>query len=216
MPNALLEMLILAPPLLFSLTIHEYSHARMALAFGDPTAKLMGRLTLNPLKHLDLIGTIAIFLVHFGWAKPVPVNFANLHPRRLGNIAVSLAGPMSNLLAAILCGLILRAEHVWQLGENWGLLVGAKPILAITMAVNLVLCVFNIMPLFPLDGHHILRELLPSEWQLHYMQWQVKFGRLILMALIFIPMLTGTNGPVYYLFNGAIMPLVRWAAGGGA
>jgi len=216
MSNLLANIIVLAPPLIFSLTIHEYAHARMALAFGDPTAKMMGRVSLNPLRHLDLIGTIALFLVHFGWAKPVPVNPANLHPRRAGNIAVSLAGPMSNLLIAAACGVILRAEHDLQLGERYGLLVGAAPVLMITMAINLVLCVFNLVPLFPLDGHHILREILPLTKQLEYMQWQVRYGRWALLGLIFVPRMMNAPGPLSYLFDSVIDPVVAWVTGGGA
>ena len=90
------RLILVAPPLLLSLTVHEFAHARTALAFGDPTAKAMGRVSLNPLVHLDPIGTIVLLVTRaFGWAKPVPINPANLHPRRLGDIAVSAAGPAS-------------------------------------------------------------------------------------------------------------------------
>ncbi len=210
MNDWLAEKIIVAPPLLLSLVLHEYAHARTALAFGDPTAKMMGRVSLNPLRHLDLIGTIAILTVRFGWAKPVPVNPANLHPRRAGSIAVSLAGPMTNLVLAVICGLIIRADIVWQLGQRWGLLVNMVPVLTYTMAVNLVLCVFNLVPLFPLDGHHILREMLPPPKQLDYMRWQVQYGRLLLMALIFAPMLLRTAGPLDYLFHSVINPAIDW------
>lgn len=203
MPNRLLEMLILAPPLLFSLTIHEYSHARMALAFGDPTAKLMGRLTLNPLKHLDLIGTIAIFLVKFGWAKPVPVNPLNLHPRRLGDVMVSLAGPASNLLLAVVCGVALRLVFAFA-DEPSALMVH---VLLITMLINVALCVFNMIPLFPLDGHHILREMLPANSQQGFMEWQVRAGRMVLLGLIFVPRL------IEHVTGQAVFNPLRWLFG---
>ncbi len=210
--NLLAFVIVMGPPLLMSLTIHEFSHARMALAFGDPTAKLMGRVSLNPLRHLDLFGTIAIFIVHFGWAKPVPVNPANLHPRKLGNIAVSLAGPMSNLLIATLCGLVLRAESTWQLGAQYGLLVEAAPILRLTMKINLALCIFNLIPLFPLDGHHVLRELLPPTKQRNFMLWQMGPGRLMLMVIIFLPMILGRPGPLTFMFQAVIDPAIEWVS----
>jgi Zn-dependent protease len=193
------EILALAPLLLFSLTIHEYAHAKVAMMFGDHTAKHMGRVSLNPIRHLDPIGTIAIFLVGFGWARPVPVNHANLQPRRLGDIAVSLAGPLSNFAMAILCGVIAHVifvnmpESSDRLGSA---LAYAAFILSWTMAVNLALCIFNLMPLFPLDGHHVLRELLPPSHHLPYMHWQVKYGRLLLLGIIFVPRLMNKPGPL--------------------
>ena len=212
----LAQLIFLAPPFILSLTLHEYAHARTALAFGDPTAKMMGRVSLNPLRHLDPIGTIALLIVHFGWAKPVPVNYANLRPQRAGHIAVSLAGVTANLLLAVICGIILRLDHDLQLQERYGLLVGLAPILEITMAVNLVLCVFNLVPLFPLDGHHVLFELLPASSKVNFMHWQLRFGRFALLGLLFIPRFLKVRGPLGYLFDGVIYPALAWATGGGA
>jgi len=183
----LLFKVILLPPLLLSLVVHEYAHARTALAFGDPTAKNMGRLTLNPLAHLDPIGTLCIFLVGFGWAKPVPVNPMNLQPPRLGDIAVSLAGPASNLLIAIITAGLLRLWWAVALTDNETVFYAIHSYLLMIASVNIVLCVFNLIPLFPLDGHHVLREVLPPESQGRFMFWQVRFGSLALMALLFGP-----------------------------
>ena len=185
----LLDTLVMIPPLLFSLVVHEYAHARTAYAFGDPTADALGRMTLNPLAHLDPVGTLCILLVGFGWAKPVPVNPLKLHPRQLGSIAVSLAGPFSNLLLAVVTGLALRLW--WRFGTGVGATTYAMVygyLLYIT-SVNLVLCTFNLIPLFPLDGHHVVREILPLGSQRGFMQWQVRFGSMVLMALIFGPRL---------------------------
>ena len=185
----IIRLLISAPPLLMSLAVHEMAHARTALAFGDPTAKLMGRCTLNPLAHLDPIGTLALLFVGFGWAKPVPVNPANLTPRRLGHIAVSVAGPFSNLGLAVLAGLGLRAMISWGPGvEEYPWLDLVHYALLWTMLVNLVLFAFNLIPLFPLDGHHILRESLPTtDHRMAYMNWQMRYGRMLLLALILGP-----------------------------
>ena len=186
------EMIILTPPLLFSLTIHELAHARTALAFGDPTAKNMGRCTWNPLAHLDPIGTLALIVVGFGWAKPVPVNPNNLHPPKWGNIAVSFAGPLSNLMFAfaIAIGLRLTLTFGWHLSDM------ALKIALYTMAINMCLFIFNMLPLFPLDGHHIAREQLPPELKGPFMDWQMRYGRFVLMAIILGPMLLQMPSPL--------------------
>jgi len=188
---------VLAPMLLLSLTVHEFAHGRVALAFGDDTALRAGRLTLNPLKHLDPVGTAAIFLVGFGWARPVPVNPLAMTNRKTGEIAVSLAGPLSNLAMAILFASILKLllaariityERIF-LSEEMSLDSLLYIAASFAMSINILLCVFNLVPLFPLDGHHILRELLPADRQAGFMAWQVKYGTVILMALIFVPSL---------------------------
>lgn len=185
----LLNLLIAAPGLLFSLTVHEFAHARVALAFGDPTAKYQGRLTLNPLHHLDPIGTIALFLAGFGWAKPVPVNVGNLRPPGLGQVCVSFAGPLSNLGLAVLFGLLARAlvplYHVLS-PEAGDLLMSA---ILYTAAINVVLFVFNLIPLAPLDGHHIAGQMV-NPWQRpNFLRWQMTYGQMVLLALLFGPRL---------------------------
>jgi len=207
-PDRLTEIILLIPPLLFSLTIHEYAHARTALAFGDATAKLLGRVSLNPLRHLDPIGTVAIFLVRFGWAKPVPVNHMNLRPRRLGDIAVSLAGPLSNFALALAAIFLLRGLLGLKAFRDWPSANLAVHVFWLTITINLVLCVFNLIPLYPLDGHHILRELLPVSQQQQYMEWQLRFGRMLLLAVIFLPRLLRVPGPLSLLFGYVITPLV--------
>jgi Zn-dependent protease len=206
-----LRLLVTAPPLLLSLTLHEFAHARTALAFGDPTAKYMGRVTLNPLAHLDPLGTICLLFSGFiGWAKPVPVNTANLHPRALGNFSVSLAGPATNLMLAIAAGLVLRIvlPHV----DNYYLTAICvqsilMAMLLATMLANLGLFAFNLIPLFPLDGSHMLQELLPLHMQHRYIDWQRRFGMFLLGALVFGPrILKGMSGgqtidPIGYLFS---------------
>ena len=190
----------MAPPLLFSLTIHEYAHARVALAFGDPTAQRLGRCTLNPLKHLTVLGTMMLlFSGIIGWAKPVPVNPFNLRPRRLGDALVSLAGPMSNLALACLCALILWGVQTAGGKLDRGFPVSAEKLIAYTLVANLGLCVFNLLPLFPLDGHHILREMLPERMHRGFMAWQMKYGVVLLATLIFAPKVLESvlNRPVF-------------------
>ena len=184
-------LIFLAPPLLLSLTIHEFAHGRVALAFGDPTALRAGRLTLNPLKHLSLVGTLMLFVVGFGWAKPVPVNPYLMKPPRLGNIMVSLAGPLSNLGLAIICGclikIILVSSGVGLFDDHGALLEVLLQILLITLFINIMLCVFNLIPLAPLDGYHILGGLLPADVRPGYAAFQQQYGMFILLALLVGP-----------------------------
>lgn len=209
----LIDLLLMAPPLLFSLTLHEFAHARTALAFGDPTAKLMGRVTLNPLAHLDLIGTICLLFSNMiGWAKPVPVNTLNLRPRRLGDIMVSLAGPLSNLGLAVVACLLLRGAFRFQWDTTSEQLI--IRLLWYTTVANIGLFVFNLIPLFPLDGHHIIRELLPPGSQAGFMNWQARYGQFLLLGMIFIPRMLQISGqPVKSPLRVIMDPLTSWAVG---
>jgi Zn-dependent protease len=215
--NWLYETILFLPGMLLGLTIHEFSHARTALAFGDPTAARAGRVTLNPLAHLDPMGTIILIVSHgFGWAKPVPVNPANLHPPGLGDIMVSLAGPASNLLLAFV--LAATTHLLWPHGTTMYEIIAAHTLRSTVclmsvygMLINISLFVFNLFPLFPLDGHHILREMLPWHMREGFMRWQVKFGMFTLMALVTIPMLAGDrlNLPAWANPIGTIVRFVH-------
>jgi Zn-dependent protease len=200
-PDDLTFMIYVAPMILLSLTLHEFAHARTALAFGDPTAKSLGRTSLNPLVHLDPIGTLCMALVGFGWAKPVPVNPLNLEPRRFGDIATSIAGPLSNVGLALLCifGTKLYLTHYGWLLENLGE-AGADVFwynLRFGIYANLGLAIFNMLPLFPLDGHHIVREILPPDRQGDFMQWQMQYGRVALLVVIALPALLPEGSPAW-------------------
>lgn len=203
-------------PLLLSLTLHEYAHARVALAFGDPTAYRLGRVSLNPLRHLDPIGTLMlVFSGIIGWAKPVPVNKSLLRPERLGDLCVSAAGLVMNLAIALLAaGLFYLFTS--QMAVNSQASEVIVRMLRWTVFGNLGLCFFNLIPLFPLDGHHIIRELMPSASQDGFMRWQLQYGRLLLLALLLGPRLAEavTNRPVpidplhLYMVH-AIFPIAR-------
>lgn len=152
--------------LIFSVVVHEVSHGLAALALGDPTAKYAGRLTLNPLKHIDILGSIIIPLLcallpgslMFGWAKPVPVNPYNLKYGKWGDVIVSAAGPLSNILIALASGLSLRffAEQIPQATGGFLLMI---------CITNIVLALYNLIPVSPLDGSHILFAFLPESFQ---------------------------------------------------
>lgn len=152
--------------LMFSLALHEWGHAITALWMGDPTAKEQGRVSLNPLKHLDLIGSVMILLVGFGWAKPVPIYPPNFRHYRAGLFLVSIAGIVINLLIAAGLALFLR----WML--DMGYLQSPTDVLevviqaaAVAASINLTLAVFNLLPIPPLDGSKILQSFLPLHWQ---------------------------------------------------
>ena len=180
------SLILSAPAILFGLTIHEFSHGWVAWQLGDPTAKMMGRLTLNPLKHLDPIGTIALFLFRFGWAKPVPIDPRNFrHPTR--DMAISsLAGPAANLLTAGVSGLVLRVLLLFHVG---GFIV---TIVSYFVLFNLILCFFNLIPIPPLDGSRLLYHLLPPDLAASYARLE-RYGFIILIGIIFLGQFTGVN-----------------------
>lgn len=193
------ELILSAPAILFALTIHELAHGWVAWRLGDPTAKMMGRLTFNPLKHLDPIGTIALFLFRFGWAKPVPIDPSHFRNPSRDFALSALAGPAANLLTALVAGLILRALHLTGIA-------GAEfPVLLIRYFVlfNLILCFFNLIPIPPLDGSRLVYYLLPPDLAAKYAQLE-RYGFMILIGIIFLGRFTGISLIGLYLF-----PLVR-------
>ena len=202
-------------PILFAVTVHEVAHGWVAKRLGDPTAQRLGRLTLNPLRHIDPIGTVAVPLLLFlttgfvfGWAKPVPVTWENLrHPKR-DMALVALAGPGANLVMALLWGLLERSVQTLPPDAAWA----AVPLfyMGITgITVNVVLMVLNLLPVPPLDGGRVVTSLLPGR-----MAWQFSriepFGLLILGLL----MLTGILGQVLDPAVGWIQHLVMTVVGG--
>jgi Zn-dependent protease len=150
---------MMLPGVLMGLTFHEFAHAWVATRFGDDTPRLMGRVTLNPMAHLDILGTLLLFIGGFGWAKPVQVNTSRLRPRVWGDIAVSLAGVTMNLLLSIIFFILLNMAAA-------GLFFGYRNLqllltLQFAYRINLILVGFNLIPLPPLDGFHVARYLLP-------------------------------------------------------
>ena len=154
--------LVRIPPLIFALTVHEFAHALAAYHCGDDTARLNGRLTLDPLAHLDPIGTICLLFSFFGWAKPVPVNPANFHHPRRDDILVSVAGVATNLATAVAVGLVLRFTYGWGVWQTQGGAI-AWSMLLLLCQISVGLMLFNLIPIPPLDGSHVLRQLLPYE-----------------------------------------------------
>lgn len=166
--------------ILYALTIHEFFHAWTANKLGDPTAKMQGRLTLNPLAHLDPLGTICFIIAHFGWGKPVPVNPAYFkHPRR-DDVLVSAAGPISNIVSALLFGIIFQILYKFT-----GVTSDLFEVLKQLILINLILAFFNFIPLYPLDGSHILKGFLPRNMLSGY-ETVCRYGPFILLGVILL------------------------------
>ena len=181
-------ILLLAPPILLALTFHEFSHAYVANRFGDDTAKRSGRLTMNPLAHLDPLGTIMIFIVRFGWAKPVPVDPRNLKNPKNDMLWISAAGPLSNMFLALMSGLLWRLFTTMGIEADHNSLLGIlKIMILLSLQINLALAIFNILPIAPLDGSKILFGLLPDRLAKHIYILE-RYGPFILMGLILFGM----------------------------
>lgn len=172
------------PGLIISMVVHEYAHARMAVTLGDFTPKLMGRLTLDPRAHIDPVGLLMLFLVRFGWAKPVIINPSNFRQPRRDDILVSLAGPLANLLTAFLALFLL--VFVSQFGVH--LSQGTILVCRLIIIYNINFAIFNLIPLPPLDGSHILKQLLPRELAWRFASLE-RYSLLILIVFVMTPIL---------------------------
>jgi Zn-dependent protease len=203
---AIADTLFLVVVIIFSAVIHEVMHGYAADWLGDKTARYAGRLTLNPIPHLDPFGSVILPLVlafsgspfFFAWAKPVPYNPYNLRPGRFSEAIVAGAGPASNLIIAILGGLIIRS----------GIAASANDIIFLIVVVNTMLCVFNLIPVPPLDGSKVLEALLPRNIAYGYRQWRTRMemnpflGMGIVLLIIIV--LGGTFGNLVYALAQAI------------
>jgi len=196
MPD-LYQMVLMVPAIVLGLTCHEFAHGWVADRLGDHTARYQGRLTLNPVAHVDVIGLIMIFVAGFGWAKPVPVNPYNLcGDRNHGMLLVSLAGPATNMLIAVLGAFALSSgAEIIPYGER---------IFEYIIYINIVLAVFNLLPIPPLDGSKILAGLWPGSQQ--WLVYLESYGIVILLLLLF----TGIIGKVLGLI---IFPIYRFLTG---
>ena len=192
-----LLIVVVAFSLLIAITVHESSHALMAYRLGDPTAKRMGRLSLNPIKHLNPLGTLMLLLVGFGWGKPVPINpnYFRMNPRR-GMAVSALAGPLSNFALAAVLGVIIRTGVVaWHSPYegltfiSWSAGSVAADIIGYVILFNIILAVFNLIPIPPLDGFNIAMGILPRR-QAEAVARLQQYGPLLLLMLIFLSYFT--------------------------
>ena len=202
-------------PLLFAIIIHEVSHGWVAEKLGDPTARMLGRITLNPIPHIDLIGTIIIpgillltgshFL--FGWAKPVPVNFANLRGGRRDMALVALSGPLSNFLLAVMSSIVFHLTSAGPAGSaaiSDTIVVPIHEMANYSVLFNLMLMVINLCPILPLDGGRIVAGLAPESIALSLARME-RYGMLIVLLLIASGMWSYLFTPVMYLFWHILM-----------
>lgn len=203
--------MLLIGVIILSLTVHEYSHGRVALQLGDDTAQRLGRLTLNPLRHLDPLGAVSFYFLGFGWAKPVPVDPRNLGNPRRDMMFVALAGPLSNVALAVVCSFFLRV-----------LPADTTPMLfvffSIGVYINVVLAIFNLLPVFPLDGGSVLKGLVSHETAEKIGQFD-RYGAVVILAVILLDNFAGTHilsfvlwKPIMYtteLLTQEMFPLLR-------
>jgi Zn-dependent protease len=195
--NDPLTFVLLAIPLMYSVVLHELAHGWMAWRMGDPTARWQGRLSLNPIKHLDPIGTIMLFIFGFGWAKPVPVNFNYIQDARKGLILVSSAGIITNMILAFLAFFVYRLLSPVQ-GT------ATATFLFYLAQINIMLAAFNLIPIPPLDGSKILMGFLPESLQRSFSRLE-PYGFFIIIGLLFL----GALNPLIAFFRGLILMIIR-------
>src|SRR5512136_1944974 len=189
MESFFLKLSIMLVPGLMAITCHEVSHGYVANRLGDSTARSMGRLTLNPLKHLDIIGTLMVFVIGIGWAKPVPVNFHNLLNPKRDMIWVAAAGPLTNFTLAFLSAMALRVGVALAGSMTAGyqadmVLYPVLLMLAFSVYINLLLAIFNLIPVPPLDGGRVAVGLLPYRLSLSLARIE-PFGMIVIILLVF-------------------------------
>ena len=202
--NQIQEIITTAPPFLFALTVHEFAHGYVANRLGDPTAANQGRLTLNPLKHLDPLGTLAFFLIKIGWAKPVPVDARYFKNPRQDMLWVSLAGPGVNLTVAVASALVAKLLLLFSSALPSIILM---PLLQMTVAsiwINIMLGIFNLVPIPPLDGSKIMMALLPPGLALAYARLE-RYGFILLLILFYTGILPRFIMPIISFAHSLIM-----------
>ena len=201
---SLIMIIASIPALIIAAAGHEYAHAKAADLLGDPTPRMMGRHTMNPFVHLDLVGSLALIIGGFGWAKPVIVNPTNFKDPRTDDMIVSIAGPMANVLMAFIAYVIMRSLDVVGLLENESLYL----VLLLIVVYNINFAILNMMPIPPLDGSHILMNFLPLKWQVHIARFSI-VSLLILIAILNSPIATRIFVPLQKSILGGFESIVN-------
>jgi Zn-dependent protease len=205
-PEALIAVALI---LLVSLPFHEFSHALAAYRLGDSTAKYMGRLTLNPLAHLDPFGALLILIAGFGWAKPTPYNPYNVRGGKTGEVIIAIAGPISNLVLAVAAALPLRYINATGIAVP-DLLVN---VLETFILLNVILAVFNFIPIPPLDGSKLLYAAMSPQTERQWRPVLEQYGFIILFAALLLPVLPGGGTLVNFVFQKVGFPIIRLLIG---
>lgn len=198
------------PGLLIALVFHEYAHARMAVAMGDFTPRIMGRLTLDPRAHIDPIGLVMLLVARFGWAKPVEYNPMNFRERTKGEILTALAGPAANFVTAFFSLLLLVLLRMFAPGVVTG---GVYTVLWLIVIFNINFGIFNLIPLPPLDGSKVLYHIIPYEHRWRYMQLE-RYSFLILIAMMMTPVLGHILIPLARLILSGFTFIISLLLGG--
>ncbi|MHB0799218.1 site-2 protease family protein [Bacillus thuringiensis] len=190
------EIPLVAMAIIIALSVHEFAHAYVAYKFGDDTAKRQGRLTLSPMAHLDPIGLIAVLILGFGWARPVPVNPYNFKRPRLAGILVSIAGPISNLILSAIGLIILYSLAVFGVLDAVPVAETLGKFFELFIMLNIVLLVFNLLPIPPLDGYRVVEDLAPANIRAKMTQYE-KYGAIALLILVITPLSNYTIQPIF-------------------
>ena len=213
----LLEIVISAASCILCIVLHELCHGLTALWIGDDTARRSGRLSLNPLKHIDLVGLVLLFTVRFGWAKPVPVDMRRFKKPKLGMALTAFAGPVGNLLLAAALTPVYAAVIVWYQSAASAAVYYWAVFLLMTITLSIGLAVFNLFPVPPLDGSKVLFAFLPPQWYLNLMRYE-RYGMILLAALLYLgvldtPLMFLRDGVLNFMFTVFGDPVVRLLIG---
>lgn len=191
MDNFFIGAITSLPGIIIAMVIHEWAHARVAYALGDFTPRMMGRLTLNPAAHIDPVGLVLLFVAHFGWAKPVQINPYNFSNPKRDDILVSLAGPGANFVTAF--ATLIFMNILMKVG--FPITEGVEMVFSMIILININFGIFNLLPIPPLDGSHVLRQILPDEWVETYDNLQ-QYNMIILIVILMTPVVSWILVPV--------------------
>ena len=200
----IMNMITGLPGIIIAMVVHEFAHARVAYALGDFTPKLAGRLTLNPAAHVDPIGLLMLLVAHFGWAKPVQINPYNFSNPRRDDLLVSLAGPMANLITAFFTMIFM----VFLLKMDFEMSRGMQLVFTLIMVININFAIFNMIPIPPLDGFHVLRNILPYELA-RQLEGLERYSMIFLIIILMTPILSYIFVPLQRFILGIFQAIVN-------
>lgn len=200
----IMNMITGLPGIIIAMVVHEFAHARVAYALGDFTPKLAGRLTLNPAAHIDPIGLLMLLVAHFGWAKPVQINPYNFSNPRRDDLLVSIAGPVSNLITAFITLLVM----VLLLKMDFEMSRGMQLVFTLIMVININFAIFNMLPIPPLDGFHVLRNILPYELA-RQLEGLERYSMIFLIIILMTPILSYVFVPLQRFILGIFQAIVN-------